>query len=104
MRDARAFYLAALLAILFTAALTIGAEALPAVKGWLKSAFGHHWVGKSALATAFFAAVSAAAYCTRALDPIVMRWDAGRWGVWVALAAALSALTLLAFFALHSFL
>ncbi|MEM4389569.1 MAG: hypothetical protein QXG98_02820 [Candidatus Micrarchaeia archaeon] len=73
MRDARAVYFAAILTILFIAVLTVVAELSAAAKEALKAAFGHHWIGKSVLAIAFFAVVSAAAYYTRMLDSVIRR-------------------------------
>lgn len=104
MRDARAFYLAAILAILFIAALAVGAELSAPAKDWLKSTFGHHWVGKSILATAFFAVVLALSYYSRTFDSVIKRFDAREWSVGVALATAVSLLFILSYFVFHSFL
>ncbi|MBI2120466.1 MAG: hypothetical protein HYT94_02465 [Parcubacteria group bacterium] len=45
---------AAAVTAVFVAGITLFAEFLPALKDWLKAAFTHHWLGKSALSAVVF--------------------------------------------------
>jgi hypothetical protein len=42
----------------FIAAITLSAEFYPSLKDWLKTAFTHHWLGKSGLSVILFIAVT----------------------------------------------
>jgi len=43
-----------MLVVIFIAVVTIASEVSPLFKDWLKITFGHHWVGKSILASIVF--------------------------------------------------
>ncbi|GIW68894.1 MAG: hypothetical protein KatS3mg100_388 [Candidatus Parcubacteria bacterium] len=51
-----------LFALWMITAFTIGGELVGGIKGWLKAAFGHHWVGKGVLAGIAFLLGSGASY------------------------------------------
>lgn len=48
----------AIAAVIFIASITVVADLAPNVKNWLMNIFSHHWVGKSILSLAIFAAMS----------------------------------------------
>ncbi|MEK7109290.1 MAG: hypothetical protein AAB919_02535 [Patescibacteria group bacterium] len=54
----RSVAVAAAVTALALAILIVGAEQLPALKGWLKATFYHHWLGKGALGLMLFAVVA----------------------------------------------
>ena len=49
-----AFLMSAVVAIVVVVALTIVGELYAPLKDWLKTVFGHHWVGKGVLSFAGF--------------------------------------------------
>lgn len=49
-----AFIVSAIVAVVFIAIIVVWAELYAPLKGWLKSSFGHHWVGKGVLASAIY--------------------------------------------------
>ncbi len=49
IKRTNSFILATIATVIFITLITIFAELLPALKEWLKSMFGHHWIGKGVL-------------------------------------------------------
>lgn len=87
-------YLATIGTILLIVILTIGAELLPALKANLKNTFGHHWIGKSILATIMF-------FITFFAFRKVEFWDIKRWTILLAAIWILGNLIIFGFFIWH---
>jgi len=49
-----AFIISAVVAVAFIAIIVVWAELQSPLKSWLKSSFGHHWVGKGVLASVIY--------------------------------------------------
>jgi hypothetical protein len=90
-------YLATLVTILLIVTLTIGGELLPVLKTTLKNIFGHHWVGKSILATVLFLVVH---FAFR--EKVI--WDIKRWTILLAIVWILGNLAIFGFYVLHFFI
>ncbi len=53
----RSVAIAVMATSLMLAILIVSAEEIPALKGWLKATFYHHWLGKGAIALGVFTVV-----------------------------------------------
>lgn len=90
-------YLAAVVASLLIITLTIGAELLPMLKTTLKNVFGHHWIGKSVLATIVFFVTY---FAFREIEIL----DIKRWTILVTIVWVLGNLAIFGFYIWHFFI
>ena len=98
MRWVRAAGDAVVAVAIFIAIITIGGELFAPLKNWLKAAFTHHWLGKSALSIILFVLIFILRSFTPASPEQVRRaiLSAAWWSV-------LSAVAMTLFFILHTF-
>ena len=97
LRLARAAALGSIAASIVVAVLTIGGEEWAPLKNALKSAFTHHWLGKSVISVAVFGVV----FLLTAWKPSDIQKTAR--ALWYAVGvSALSAAAMTLFFVLHT--
>ena len=97
LRFARAAALGSIAASIVVAVLTIGGEEWAPLKNALKSAFTHHWLGKSVVSAAVFGVM----FLLTAWKPSDVQKTTR--ALWYAIgAAALSAAAMTLYFTLHA--
>ena len=96
------FTIAAIFSVLFITFMTIFGEFNKPFKGWLASAFYHHWIGKGALAMVIFFVVALVHWtASLKMHPIAIDTKVRRALIALFVITILSTLAITGFFILH---